>query len=111
MGKNGFKKASILLKKSIQKASESRGFAQSRVLTHWSEIVGGLVDFFGSRAASPRSVSLPPAVPWVRGRSKSGACRPVALLTKFNFSISIDKTTRSLQGVSFGFQNQKIVYS
>ena len=40
MGKNGFKKASILLKKSIQKASESRGFAQSRVLTHWSEIVG-----------------------------------------------------------------------
>ena len=40
MGKNRFKKASILLKKSIQKASESRGFAQSRVLTHWSEIVG-----------------------------------------------------------------------
>ena len=40
MGKNGFKRASILLKKSIQKASESRGFAQSRVLTHWSEIVG-----------------------------------------------------------------------
>ena len=40
MGKNGFKKASILLRKSIQKASESRGFAQSRVLTHWSEIVG-----------------------------------------------------------------------
>ena len=40
MGKNGFKKASVLLKKSIQNASESRGFAQSRVLTHWSEIVG-----------------------------------------------------------------------
>ena len=40
MRKHGFKKASILLKKSIQKASESRGFAQSRVLTHWSEIVG-----------------------------------------------------------------------
>ena len=40
MQKHGFKKASILLKKNIQKASESRGFAQSRVLTHWSEIVG-----------------------------------------------------------------------
>ena len=40
MRKNGFKKASVLLKKNIQKASESRGFAQSRVLTHWSEIVG-----------------------------------------------------------------------
>ena len=40
MRKHGFKKASVLLKRDIQKASESRGFAQSRVLTHWSEIVG-----------------------------------------------------------------------
>jgi len=40
MRKNGFKKASVLLKRNIQRASESRGFAQSRVLTHWSEIVG-----------------------------------------------------------------------
>ena len=40
MRKHGFKKASVLLKKDIQKVSESRGFAQSRVLTHWSEIVG-----------------------------------------------------------------------
>ena len=40
MRKNGFKKASVLLKKNIQRASESRGFAQSRVLTHWGEIVG-----------------------------------------------------------------------
>ena len=40
MRKNGFKKASVLLKKNIQKVSESRGFAQFRVLTHWSEIVG-----------------------------------------------------------------------
>ena len=40
MRKNGFKKASVLLKKNIQQASESRGFAQSRVLTHWGEIVG-----------------------------------------------------------------------
>ena len=40
MRKNGFKKASVLLKRNIQRASESRGFAQSRVLTHWDEIVG-----------------------------------------------------------------------
>ena len=40
MRKHGFKKASVLLNKNIQKVSESRGFAQSRVLTHWSEIVG-----------------------------------------------------------------------
>ena len=40
MRKHGFKKASVLLNRNIQKASESRGFSQSRVLTHWSEIVG-----------------------------------------------------------------------
>ena len=40
MRKHGFKKATVLLKKNIQRVSESRGFAQSRVLTHWSEIVG-----------------------------------------------------------------------
>ena len=40
MRKHGFKKASVLLKRNIQKVSESRGFSQSRVLTHWSEIVG-----------------------------------------------------------------------
>ena len=40
MRRHGFKKASILLKRNIQTASESRGFSQSRVLTHWSEIVG-----------------------------------------------------------------------
>ena len=40
MRKHGFKKASVFLNKSIQVASESKGFSQSRVLTHWSEIVG-----------------------------------------------------------------------
>ena len=40
MRKHGFKKASVFLNKNIQDASESRGFSQSRVLTHWSEIVG-----------------------------------------------------------------------
>lgn len=36
----GFKRTSTLLQKRIRSASESRGFAQSRLLTHWSEIVG-----------------------------------------------------------------------
>ena len=40
MRKHGFNKASVFLNKNIQDASESRGFSQSRVLTHWSEIVG-----------------------------------------------------------------------
>ena len=37
----GFKRTSALLQDRIRGASESRGFAVSRILTHWSEIVGG----------------------------------------------------------------------
>ena len=36
----GFKHSASLLRGQIRKASESRGFAVSRVLTHWAEIVG-----------------------------------------------------------------------
>ena len=36
----GFARTSSLLQGKIRKASESRGFAQSRVLTHWPEIAG-----------------------------------------------------------------------
>lgn len=36
----GFKRTSALLQERIRKASESRGFVVSRVLTHWPEIVG-----------------------------------------------------------------------
>lgn len=36
----GFKRTSALLQERIRTASESRGFAQSRLLTHWPEIVG-----------------------------------------------------------------------
>lgn len=38
--KRGFERASGLLGKQIRKVGESRGFAVSRLLTHWSEIVG-----------------------------------------------------------------------
>jgi len=37
---SGFKRTSSLLQHSIRRASETRGFAQSRLLTHWAEIVG-----------------------------------------------------------------------
>jgi hypothetical protein len=37
---SGFKHSASLLRGQIRKASESRGFAVSRVLTHWAEIVG-----------------------------------------------------------------------
>ena len=36
----GFARAEKLLGSQIRKASESRGFAKSRILTHWEEIVG-----------------------------------------------------------------------
>ena len=36
----GFAHTSSLLSQRIRKASESRGFAQSRLLTHWDEVVG-----------------------------------------------------------------------
>lgn len=36
----GFKRTSNLLNDQIRRAGESRGFAVSRVLTHWAEIVG-----------------------------------------------------------------------
>lgn len=36
----GFARTSKLVEGRVRKASESRGFAQSRVLTHWEEIAG-----------------------------------------------------------------------
>src|SRR6056297_4219729 len=36
----GFKRTAKLLQDRIRRASETRGFAQSRLLTHWPEIVG-----------------------------------------------------------------------
>ena len=36
----GFARTSSLLSQRIRRASETRGFAQSRVLTHWEEIAG-----------------------------------------------------------------------
>ena len=36
----GFKRTSALLQKRIRTASQTRGFAQSRLLTQWVEIVG-----------------------------------------------------------------------
>lgn len=38
--KRGFERAVSLVQTQIRQATESRGFAQSRLLTHWHEIVG-----------------------------------------------------------------------
>jgi hypothetical protein len=39
-GPRGFKRTSALLQPSIRRASESRGFSQTRLLTHWPEVAG-----------------------------------------------------------------------
>lgn len=49
----GFERTSGLLQGQIRRASESRGFAESRVLTHWAEIVGETV----SNMAIPVKIS------------------------------------------------------
>ena len=36
----GFKQAASLIAKCVKEASESRGFAQVRLLTHWEEVAG-----------------------------------------------------------------------
>lgn len=38
--KRGFQRASKLVESRVREAGESRGFAVSRLLTHWEEIVG-----------------------------------------------------------------------
>lgn len=38
--RRGFEHASHLMQKDIRKAGETRGFAVTRLLTHWAEIVG-----------------------------------------------------------------------
>lgn len=39
-GTRGFKRTSVLLKDRIRRASESRGFTASRLLTQWEEVAG-----------------------------------------------------------------------
>tara|TARA_B100001093_G_scaffold502378_1_gene555273 strand:+ start:256 stop:783 length:528 start_codon:yes stop_codon:yes gene_type:complete len=50
---NGFKRTSVLLERRIKDVSQNRGFAQSRVLTHWSEIAGTDI----AKIAQPTNVS------------------------------------------------------
>jgi len=51
--KRGFERTSGLLSTQIRKASEKRGFAVARLLTHWAEIVGEDL----ARMARPVNVS------------------------------------------------------
>ncbi|MGV6839854.1 MAG: DUF721 domain-containing protein [Planktomarina sp.] len=39
-GSKGFRKTSGLVENSLRKAGESRGFAMTRLLTHWEDVLG-----------------------------------------------------------------------
>ena len=49
----GFSRAATLMQKRIRSASEQRGFAVTRLLTHWSEVVGEQI----AEIATPVSIS------------------------------------------------------
>ncbi|WP_375254607.1 DUF721 domain-containing protein [Yoonia sp.] len=49
----GFSRAATLMQPRIRKASEDRGFAVTRLLTHWTEVVGEAT----ARIATPVNVS------------------------------------------------------
>ncbi len=49
----GFSRAATLMQTSIRKASEERGFAVTRLLTHWAEVVGAAT----AQIATPVNVS------------------------------------------------------
>ena len=49
----GFSRAATLLQPRIRKASEERGFAVTRLLTHWAEVVGEAT----AQVATPVNVS------------------------------------------------------
>lgn len=51
--RSGFKRAATLMQSRIRSAGESRGFAVSRLLTHWPDIVGTDI----ARAARPVEVT------------------------------------------------------
>ncbi|WP_108814397.1 DUF721 domain-containing protein [Loktanella sp. Alg231-35] len=49
----GFSRAASLMQTRIRKASEQRGFAVTRLLTHWTEVVGEAI----AQTATPVNVS------------------------------------------------------
>jgi len=67
----GFARTSKLLQRPIAKASESRGFAQSRVLTHWAEIAGEDV----------AAIARPVDISYARGGKGGGMGATLTLLT------------------------------
>lgn len=67
-GKHGFRMTSQLLQTQIRKAGEARGFAVSRLLTHWADIVG----------EDTARISVPVKV----GYAKGGMGATLTILTK-----------------------------
>lgn len=75
----GFEPASGLLKERIRKAGESRGFAVTRLLTHWTEIAGEDI----ASMARPVKVSYPrDGFGATLTLLTTGACAPIVEMKK-----------------------------
>jgi hypothetical protein len=66
----GFQRASGLVQPRIREASEKRGFAISRLLTHWAEVVG------------PEFADMTRPVDISYGRKAQSACKRVLRLQR-----------------------------
>ena len=76
----GFARAEKLLGSQIRKASESRGFAKSRILTHWEEIVGS------DLAAVTRPVEVKYGRVRTGSKTNDGKGAKLVLLTRGSFA-------------------------
>lgn len=65
----GFAQTGGLLKRDIRNASESRGFAQARVLTHWEETVGADI----AAISRPVEIKYNARARYDLGKQKKGA--------------------------------------
>jgi len=82
-GKYGFRMTSQLLQTQIREAGESRGFAVSRLLTHWADIVG----------EDTARISVPVKVGYVKG----GMGATLTILTKGANAIMLQQELPKIQ--------------
>ena len=111
----GFSRAVTLMQSRIRKASEGRGFAESRVLTHWKEIVG----------QDTAEVSNPVEIKYSRGGMGAtltlltiGASAPILEMQKEQIREKVNRCygynaisrIRITQSASTGFSSGKVTF-
>ena len=92
----GFSRAATLMQTSIRHASEERGFAVTRLLTHWTEVVGEAT----AKIATPVNVSY----------GKGGMGATLTLLVKAAEAPMVQMALMALM-VEFHYSKQQILES